>query len=116
MSAADSLALQLAVRQDGSRTIVAPAGDIDVHTAPSLRDCLTSVLEAGARELVVDLHDTTFIDSTGLGVLVGALKRARQAGGDLVLCAPRRSIAKVFEVTGMDKTFEVLDERPPKSS
>jgi len=112
MPAADSIALNLAVTRSGSRAVVVPKGEIDVHTATALRDCLTDLIEQGTRQLVVDLHETSFIDSTGLGVLVGALKRARQADGDLVLAAPRRSIAKVFEVTGMDKTFEVLDHRP----
>ena len=112
MSAAHSIALGLGVTRSGDGAVVVPKGDIDVHTATALRDCLTGLIEQGARRLVVDLHDTSFIDSTGLGVLVGALKRARQADGDLVLAAPRRSIAKLFEVTGMDKTFDVLDHRP----
>jgi anti-sigma B factor antagonist len=112
MPAADSIALNLVVTHTADGTVVVPQGEIDVHTATALRDCLTELVEQGQRALVVDLHETTFIDSTGLGVLVGALKRARQADGDLVLAAPRRSIAKVFEVTGMDKTFEVLDHRP----
>ena len=112
MSAAHSIALELTVTPGGDRTVVVPKGEIDLHTATELRECLTHLIEEGQHDLVVDLHEATFIDSTGLGVLVGALKRARQAGGDMALASPRRSIAKVFEVTGMDKTFEVLEQRP----
>jgi anti-sigma B factor antagonist len=65
--------------------VVVAAGDIDLAVAPSLRESLAELLDAGHCDIVVDLIDATFLDSVALGVLVGALEQCRQAGGDLHL-------------------------------
>lgn len=88
-------------------TVVAASGEIDVATASVLRDRLTELVEAGATRLVVDLEDVAFIDSTGLGVLVGGVRRARAEGGDLRLVCTNTRILKVFAATGLDEVFSI---------
>lgn len=83
-------------------------GEIDVHTAPRLRDSIASVLDGGDRDLVIDLQNVRFLDSTGLGVLVGALKRARNGGGSLALVCSRERVLKVFALTGLDRVFRIV--------
>jgi anti-sigma B factor antagonist len=86
-------------------TVVAASGEIDVATAPALRDRLVELIESGTTQLVVDLEDVAFIDSTGLGVLVGAARRARSAEGDVRLVCTNSRILKVFSATGLDEVF-----------
>ena len=100
-------------RQSGDRTVVRVAGEIDVYTAPALREELAAQLDAGRTDLVVDLADVSFMDSTGLGVLVGALKRVRTTGGDLRLVIDQEKVLKVFRITALTQVFEIhasLDE------
>jgi anti-sigma B factor antagonist len=88
-------------------TVVAASGEIDVATAPALRDRLAELVEDGTTRLVIDLEDVDFIDSTGLGVLVGGLRRARGEGGDLRLVCTNPRILKVFEATGLHDVFAI---------
>ncbi len=87
--------------------VITVTGEIDVATAPALRERLHSQVAAGHATLVVDLLGITFLDSTALGVLVGALKRCREAGGDLRLVATEPRIMKVFEITGLTEVFTI---------
>ena len=87
--------------------VVAVAGEIDVATAPALRDRLQAQVHSGASTVVVDLLQVTFLDSTALGVLVGALKHCREAGGDLRLVISEARILKVFEITGLTQVFSI---------
>lgn len=88
-------------------TVLTASGEIDVAAAPTLREQLTGIIEGGTNRLVVDLEDVDFIDSTGLGVLVGAVRRARNAEGDLRLVCTNARILKVFDVTGLDEVFAI---------
>ena len=83
-------------------------GEIDLVTAPILWQRLVEVLP-DTKRLVVDLRDTEFIDSTGLGVLVRALKRLRHNGGDLVLRTPRPNARKVLSLTSLDRVITIVD-------
>ena len=91
----------------GGVPVVSVVGEIDVATAPQLRDRLQARWPPAAPRSAVDLLDVTFLDSTALGVLVGALKRCREAGGDLRLVIDRAADPKVFEITGL--TGRLLD-------
>lgn len=82
-------------------------GEIDVATAPQLRERLQRQASAGAATIIVDLLNVTFLDSTALGVLVGALKRSREAGGELRLVIEQPRILKVFEITGLTDVFPI---------
>jgi len=101
----------------GGVPIVSVSGEIDVATAPGLREQLQGLVAAGHATVVVDLLGVTFLDSTALGVLVGALKRCREAGGDLRLVIAEPRILKVFEITGLTDVFTItptIDEARSK--
>ena len=91
------------------RVVARVSGELDVSTAPRLREELVALFAAGRRYVVLDLSDLDFLDSTGLGVIVGVLKRARTLGGDLLLVCPKPSIRRVFEITGLDRTMPLSD-------
>jgi anti-sigma B factor antagonist len=83
-------------------------GELDVATSPALRGELHSLVEQGAKAITIDLSGTTFIDSSGLGVLVGALKRLREGEGDTItLTGMQDQVRKVFEITGLTALFGV---------
>ena len=94
--------------RDGWR-VLRLAGEVDVATAPRLRDRLVQLITEGPPRLVVDLSGLTFIDSMGLGALVSGLKRARALGGDLRLAGPTDHVAKVLAITRLDQAFLVGD-------
>jgi len=96
---------------DAERHVIAVRGEIDLFTAPELKQKLGEAIEAGRRQIVVDLTDTTFLDSTALGVLIGAVKRLRSDHGRLVLVNVDANIAKTFEITGLDQIFTILPTR-----
>lgn len=91
----------------GDRTVVHLGGDIDVYTAPIVRESLDKQIREGRTRLVLDLAGVNFLDSTGLGVLVGRLKLVRSRGGDLRLAALPERVRKVFTITGLDKVFQI---------
>ena len=82
-------------------------GEVDVSTSAALRGELYGIIDSGARRVVVDCSEMDFIDSSGLGVLVGALKRVREKDGELVLRSLNASANKVFEITGLTKLFTI---------
>jgi anti-sigma B factor antagonist len=105
---------------DGERYVIALAGEVDLYTAPEFKQQLLDVIAKGAKYVVVDFTDTTFIDSTTLGVLVGGVKRLRTNDGQLALVCSDRNITKIFEITGLDRVFtiypskaEAVEERSP---
>jgi anti-sigma B factor antagonist len=91
--------------------VIALTGEVDLYTAPDLKQELVRVIEEGADSVVVDMTDTTFIDSTTLGVLVSGLKRLRPTGGQLALVVTDRNIRKVFDITGLDRVFPIHESR-----
>lgn len=91
--------------------IVSVSGEVDIATAPELRERLHALLGQGSTQLIVDLSGVGFLDSTGLGVLVGALKRVRTQGGDLRLVSTEPRITKIFEITRLDSAFGVYGSR-----
>ena len=99
--------LSVTSRQEGTRTVIAVGGEIDVYTAPKLRDKITELVNAGHHDLLVDMEKVEFLDSTGLGVLVGGLKRVRSYDGTLSLVCSQEKILKVFRITGLTKVFPI---------
>ena len=91
--------------------LIALSGEVDLYTAPDFKQQLLEVVGQGGKEVVVDFTDTTFIDSTTLGVLVGGVKRLRPNGGQLSLVCADRNITKIFEITGLDKVFPIYATR-----
>lgn len=91
----------------GTPTVVRLAGDLDVHTAPALRAALEDVIDAGHTDLLVDLRAVTFADSSGLGVLAGALRKARRRAGHLEVCAPAPVVVKILRISALDQVLTV---------
>ncbi len=91
--------------------VVAVAGEVDVATAPRLRDRLDEAIDRGPPLLVADLSSVTFIDSMGLGVLIGAAKRVDEAGVTLRVVIAEPRILKLFEITGLLEIFTIVSSR-----
>ncbi len=91
--------------------MVAPAGELDARTSPRIRDTLTDLVEQGRTRLIVDLAEVPYVDSSGLGAIVAAMKRARTAGGDLWLCAVQHEVDVILETTGLMKQISVHPDR-----
>lgn len=96
---------------DAERQVLAVRGEIDLFTAPELKQVIADSIEAGRKRIIVDLTETTFLDSTALGVLIGAVKRLRSRHGALAIVNVDENIAKTFEITGLDQIFTILDTR-----
>jgi anti-sigma B factor antagonist len=99
--------LTLEMNDAESRTVVRVAGDVDIDSAPALRVAVRDLLDKGRRALVVDVSSVDFIDSTGLGVLVGALNETRQQQGTLELICTQRRMLNLLRLTGLDEAFTV---------
>ncbi len=99
--------LSLETRQENGHIIIEVGGEIDVYTAPKLRDKMTELVDAGEYNLIVDLEKVDFLDSTGLGVLVGGLKKVRTNDGSLQLVCTQERLLKIFRITGLGKVFAI---------
>lgn len=107
------MALHVVSREVGGQTVVEVAGEIDVATADTLRERLNALVDRQQVDLVVDLRQVGFMDSTGLGLLVGTLKRVRTAGGRLQLVIDSERLLMVFRITALEQVFTIrtsLDE------
>jgi len=104
--------MDLGLEVDDSRgkvTVLTVEGEVDIATAPKLREKLVELAAGGATRVVVDLEKVEFLDSTGLGVLIGGMKRLRSTDGDLTLVCTQPRILKVFEITGLNRAFVIHD-------
>jgi anti-sigma B factor antagonist len=104
--------LGIDVRKAGSHSVVDVKGEIDVYTAPKLREKLIELVSEGSYDVVVNLEGVDFLDSTGLGVLVGALKRVKAHDGSLSLICTQDKILKIFKITGLTKVFSIHSSEP----
>ena len=107
MHSGGEVELSVVTRREGTRIVISVTGEIDVYTAPTLRERLNELVADGEYHLVVDMAGVDFLDSTGLGVLVGGLKRARSHDGTLRLVCDQEKILKVFRITGLTKVFPI---------
>jgi anti-sigma B factor antagonist len=101
--------LTLATNEVDGATIIAVGGEIDVYTAPKLRDKITELVADGVYDIIVDMEAVEFLDSTGLGVLVGGLKKVRAHDGSLELICTQDRLLKIFRITGLAKVFVIHD-------
>jgi anti-sigma B factor antagonist len=95
--------LDVSTREEAGRVVVVAIGEVDIFTAPQLDAELSRLTADGRTDLVVDLARVDFLDSTGLSVLVKALKRVREADGRLDIVVTSDRVAKVFRITGLDQ-------------
>jgi anti-sigma B factor antagonist len=84
-------------------------GEVDLYAAPELKDHVNRAIESGKTKLVLDLSEATFIDSTTLGILVSGMKRLRPRGGMLAVLCPDPTMARIFDITGLNRMFSVHD-------
>ena len=92
---------------DGDTQLLRARGELDLYAAPEFKRRMAEAIEGGKTRIVVDLTDATFMDSTALGVLIGALKRLRLREGTLAVASGQPSILRILEVTGMDQVLQV---------
>jgi anti-sigma B factor antagonist len=92
--------------------VVALTGEVDLYTAPELKAALLRLVAEGPTRIIVDLSGATFVDSTTLGVLLGAVKRLRMGGGELVLVCSDLNIRRILSITLLDRAFTIYDALP----
>ncbi|MGW9031965.1 STAS domain-containing protein [Streptomyces sp. NPDC055722] len=98
---------QISHRSDSGWTVVEVHGEADVSTVPQIRDHVIERIQEGDRRFIIDLLGVTFIDSTGLGVLVGILKRIRACHGELRLVIANPDVRRIFTITGLHNVFPI---------
>lgn len=101
--------LEVTTTDIGDYTVIKLKGEVDIYTAPSLRETIVDTVEKGRYKIVVDLDDVNFLDSTGLGVLVGGLKRVKQHDGELGIICNQEKVLRIFKITGLTKIFKMFE-------
>jgi anti-sigma B factor antagonist len=91
--------------------ILKPVGRIDASCSGQIKDKVLSLIDTGQKKLLIDLGEVDFIDSSGLGTLVSSLNSIKKAGGKLKICDIQENPKQVFEMTRLDRVFEVFDDR-----
>lgn len=94
-------------QDDRGRTVIRPRGELDLATHQELSQAITGALDAGQAHLVVDLTDTTFLDSTALGALISAHRRTDSLGGSFTVVCPDERLLRLFQVTKLDQVFTI---------
>lgn len=94
---------------DAHTHVVSVTGEIDLFTAPEFKQRVAAPIDEGRTHVVVDLTQTTFIDSSSLGVLIGAHRRLRRLEGRLVIVCVNDAIVKTFRITGLDGVFTIVE-------
>jgi anti-sigma B factor antagonist len=95
----------------GELMVIKLQGEVDLYAAPDLKEHVNSAIEGGKTLLILDLSEATFIDSTTLGILVSGMKRLRPRGGRLAVLCPDPTMAKIFDITGLNRMFSVHETR-----
>jgi anti-sigma B factor antagonist len=95
-------------RHDEKTHVIAVSGEVDLFTAPEFKQHVSAAIDGGAERVVVDLSSTVFIDSSSLGVLIGAHRRLKSRGGALAVVCDNEAIVKTFRITGLDGVFTLV--------
>ncbi|MGI5246118.1 STAS domain-containing protein [Dactylosporangium sp. CA-139066] len=103
----DEVVWELQTHRQGARSQVVLTGELDLDSAPSLLTAVVEELAAGANEVIVDLSGLVFIDSSGLGTLVGCWRRAKNAGAALTVANPGEDVRTTLEITGLDQILPI---------
>ncbi|WP_344595637.1 STAS domain-containing protein [Actinomadura vinacea] len=104
--------LNVSTASQGGHAVVTATGELDLYTAPRLQTALAGLLREQVDRVVVDMSGIDFCDSTGMNVLLSAMKRLKERGGTLELAAPRPAVKRILQVTGLDTVFTVTDAVP----
>ena len=103
--------MEIDVTKAGELTVVAPRGDLDMATVGEMRRTLAGLIDGGQSRLVMDLGGVGYMDSSGMGALVAAMKQARAAGGDVRLCALQDDVRSIFELTRLARAISIHPTR-----
>ncbi len=101
-----TLELHIGLREEGGIAVVDLEGELDTYSCDSLKQKIVSLTEAGISKIVLNMGGVSYIDSAGLGTLVGALKRTRERGGGLKIVRPNSQVEKAFNITGLVRVFD----------
>ena len=99
--------LEITLTEEGNQSIIALAGEIDAYTVTNLKETFDSVTKKEGQEVIVDLEHVTYMDSTGLGVFIGALKSAKESDSELKLVNIQDRVYRLFQITGLDEIMDV---------
>lgn len=99
--------IEIDITDSDGLKVIKPEGDLDVYTVGSLRDAIGQMLENGTTKVVVDLDSVPFMDSSGLGALMGGVRRLRESGGDLAIACTREQHLKLFTITGFGEGVSI---------
>lgn len=100
--------LVIGTSERGAWAVLSVTGEIDLYTSPQLRDALTTAVDSGSRKLAVDLREVRFMDSMGLGVLIGARRKIAELDGSFALVCGEGPVRRVLDVSGLTQVFEVV--------
>jgi anti-sigma B factor antagonist len=103
--------LDVILESVGGFSLIGLSGEVDVYSAPKLRETIKNLVDEGKYNIVVDLEKVAFLDSTGLGVLVGGLKRVKHHSGELGIICGQEKILRIFRITGLTKVFPIYRSR-----
>lgn len=103
--------LKIESKEEDGIGIISLEGEVDVYTAPKLKSRLIDLVDEGKYNIVVDLQKVEFMDSSGLGVLVGGLKRVKSHNGSVTLVCTQENILKIFRITGLVKVFPIFSSQ-----
>jgi anti-sigma B factor antagonist len=95
---------------EGAWAVLSVKGDVDIYTAPRLRERIIQLADDGQHQIVVDLQGVEFMDSTGLSVLVAGLKRLKENDGVLALVVTREPVLRILTITGLDRVFPIYED------
>ncbi|MCL5105224.1 MAG: STAS domain-containing protein [Armatimonadetes bacterium] len=102
--------LQIVVRRRGGVPVIDLTGEVDAYTSARFREIMLETIDGDSGSLVISMVDVEYIDSSGLGALVGGLKRVSERNGRIVIVCSKPQVRKVFEITGLEKVFPIYDE------
>ena len=104
------LDLEINVAGEGTERVVRLGGTCDIASAPKLKETLVSLRPPDVRSVVIDVTELEFVDSTGLGLMLGALRRQREGGGELKIAGAQGAVLRVLEVTDLDKVIPLYPD------
>ncbi len=101
--------LQINVRKHEEIPVIELSGEVDAYTSARFREIMLDIIDSDGANLVINMTDVEYIDSSGLGALVGGLKRVSERDGKIVIVCDKPQVKKVFEITGLEKVFPIYD-------
>ncbi|MFA9556654.1 STAS domain-containing protein [Evansella sp. AB-rgal1] len=103
--------LQVDVQGNGKKSVVKLSGEVDVYTASVLKEKLNPIAQEAEQLIIIDLSDVHYIDSTGLGIFIGALKTADKSNSSLKIIGANSRVKRLFEITGLNEVIDINEDQ-----